>query len=104
MSKDQIAKEIRNMLHQTYGARFRKVILYESEARGEASLESDIDILVLLEGPVDYGTDLERNIDALYPLSRRLGRRISAKPVDINIFETVDCPLFRNAQRDGIVG
>jgi hypothetical protein len=62
----------------------------------------DIDVLVLLDGPVDYGRDLEANLSALYPLSLELGRRISAKPVPATEYETVDCPLYRAAHLEGI--
>jgi len=90
-------------LEAKHGDRLCGAVLYGSEARGEAGPESDIDILVLLEGPVDYGRDLEANLDALYPLSFQIGRRISAKPVAATEYEAVQCPLYRRARAEGIV-
>ena len=56
-------------------------MLYGSEARGTAGPDSDIDVLVLLEGPVDYGRDLELNVKTLYPLSLQIERPIISKPI-----------------------
>ena len=101
VDKEKLLVEIKRRLQAAHGERLRGVVLYGSHARGEASAESDIDVLVLLDEPVDYGEDLETNLDALYPLALELSRRISAKPVSAKQYETVDCPLYRNARRDG---
>ena len=102
MTREQLLKEIKARLEAAYGDRLRGVVLYGSEARGDARPDSDIDVLVLLDGPVDYGRDLETNLDALYDLSVRLGRRISAKPAEAAEYETVECPLYRSAHLEGI--
>ena len=102
MTTEDLLERIKSRLAVAHGARLRGVVLYGSQARGEAEADSDIDVLVLLDGPVDYGRDLEANLSALYPLSLELGRRISAKPVPAAEYETVDCPLYRAAHLEGI--
>ena len=102
MTKQQIVEQIRVRLEAKHGDRLVGVVVYGSEARGDAGPESDIDVLVLLDGPVDHGRDLEANLDALYPLALKIGRRISAKPVEATEYETLDCPLYRNVRPEGI--
>ena len=102
ISEQQILKEIKTRLEGAYGDRLRGVILYGSEARGQAGPDSDIDVLVLLDDPIDYGKDLENNLEALYPLSLEIGRRISAKPVSASQYETVQCPLYQSAHLEGV--
>ncbi|MFP4141319.1 MAG: nucleotidyltransferase domain-containing protein [Phycisphaerae bacterium] len=102
MGTDELLKTIRERLARAHGERLRGLVLYGSQARGQASSGSDIDVLVLLDDPVSYGRDLEKNLEALYPLSLELDRRISAKPVSAREYETVDCPLYREAHREGI--
>ena len=102
MNATEILAAIKARLEEAHGRRLRGVVLYGSVARGEAGPESDIDVLVLLDEPVDCGRDLETNLDALYPLALRLGRRISAKPVSAAEYESESCPLYENARREGI--
>ena len=102
MRRAQLLKEIRSRLARVHGERLRGIVLYGSEARGQAGPESDIDLLVLLAGPVRYARDLDLNLEALYPLSLRIGRRISAKPVAADEYEAAETPLYRNAHREGV--
>ncbi len=102
METRQLLEEIKRRLKCVYETRLQGVILYGSQARGEETPESDIDVLVLLKAPIDFGRDLQRNLDALYPLSLELNRRISAKPVSAHDYETVDCPLFQRVRKEGV--
>jgi predicted nucleotidyltransferase len=65
MDQLSLLKRIKTSLEATFGDRLRGVVLYGSEARGEATPDSDIDILVLLTGPVALGQDLRTIIHAL---------------------------------------
>ena len=102
MKPEEILAEIKERLTKAHGERLRGVVLYGSEARGDARSDSDIDVLVLLADPVDYARDLERNLDALYPLAFEIGRRISAKPASVTKYEDSDCPLYRQVREEGI--
>lgn len=103
MERRELLTEIRQRLLKAHGQRLRGVVLYGSEVRGEARPDSDIDLLVLLDGPIDYSRDLRTNINALYDLVLALERPISAKPVDIAAYETAAYPLYRNAKAQGVI-
>lgn len=99
----ELLEKIKQSLLAEYHQRLKGVVLYGSQARGQAGENSDVDILVLLDGPVNYGQDIDRNLKALYPISLQLGCRISAKPVTFSEYQTLDYPLFQNAHREGIM-
>lgn len=46
-------REVKERLRETYGDRLRRAILYGSQARGDADEESDVDVLVVLDGPIE---------------------------------------------------
>jgi uncharacterized protein len=102
MDRHELLGEIRQRLLAAHGRRLHAVVLYGSEARGEARPDSDIDVLVLLERPIDYARDLRTHIDALYDLVLALERFISAKPVDIDAYEAAAYPLYRSAKTEGV--
>jgi predicted nucleotidyltransferase len=47
---------IKSRLQAVYGDRLRGIVLYGSEARGESTPDSDVDILVLARRPGSSGT------------------------------------------------
>jgi len=102
MSED-VLNRIKSSLHAAFGERLQGVILYGSEARREAGEDSDIDLLVLLTGPVDQRRDSWTCIQALYPLVLELERPIHAKPTNIHAYEAQETPLYQNVRREGIL-
>jgi len=47
-------------LREIYGSRLKHLILFGSQARGDATPESDVDVLVVLAGPVTSIEEAER--------------------------------------------
>ena len=68
MNREQLLNQIKERLQDAYGDRLQGIVLYGSEARGEAEEDSDIDLLVLLKGPLELWNDIRTNVDVLYDL------------------------------------
>lgn len=95
--------ELKARLAAAYGERLHAVVLFGSEARGDARPDSDIDLLAVLDTlPGDYGDELERALVAVYPVALQLGRRVSVKPVAREEYEQGDSPLLREVRRSGV--
>lgn len=101
-SANSILKKCKAVLVESYGARFKGLVLYGSLARKQAAPNSDIDLLVLLSPPVDYFVELRRVVDVLYPIQLESDQLISAKPVAVDDFEQGRISLYRNAKREGM--
>jgi predicted nucleotidyltransferase len=101
LSEDVLSR-MKLRLQSAFGERLQGVILYGSEARHEAAADSDVDLLVLLIGPVDHGKDSWTCIRALYPLVLELERPIHAKPTDVLAYEAQQTLLYQDARREGI--
>ncbi|TAJ23321.1 MAG: nucleotidyltransferase domain-containing protein [Nitrospirae bacterium] len=97
-----LAARLKALLQGVFGDRLQGVVLYGSEVRREATPESDIDLLVLLTGPIALGQDLWTCLDALYPLQLDLDRPIHALPVDAHLYAKGEYALYRNARREGV--
>ena len=103
MERGELLKRVKSILQETYCERLRGVILYGSEARGTAEPDSDIDLLVLLDGPVDYWPEVRKLIHILYPLVlENDGRPLHATPADIADYEGQVWPLYRSVKQGGV--
>lgn len=102
MISEHLRKEIRSRLESAFRNRLQGVLLYGSQARAQAREDSDLDLMILLEGPVRLGRDLETIIEALYPLQLETDVPIHATPVSADVFNAGEFGLYRSARREGI--
>src|SRR5262252_162169 len=99
---DPILQHCRALLQALYGKRLQGVVLYGSCARGTEAPESDIDLMVLLEGPVDEAREIRRIWEALYPLQLESDRLLSVVPVDVALYNRGEYALYRQAKAEGV--
>ena len=93
----------KDKLQSHYQDHFVDLILYGSTVTHTASVDSDIDLLVLLKKPFDYFVEFRQITDLLYPIQLESERFISARPADVEEFEQGTIQLYRNARREGVV-
>ncbi len=99
---DPLLKRCAEAIRKAYPDRLAGIVLYGSVARGDDTPESDVDILVLIDG--DYGLldEIERLVDALYPLELESGKLISARPAHAEDYRRGATMFYRNAAEEGI--
>jgi len=102
MKIKEILKEFKEEIEKLYGKRLKDVILYGSWARGEATDESDIDLLIVLEGKVIPGKEIDRMIDIITEINLKYRVLISVYPVSEEDYSTVNSPLLINVRREGV--
>lgn len=106
-ASEQVRGAIRRFLDEAlaaHGDRIERVILFGSVARGQATGESDVDLLTVWRGPQDEA------LDALVPLTTRIlrdtGVDIMTHPVTTEQFAHIRemrTGFYENVERKGVL-
>ena len=97
-----VVAELRQGLQSLYGKRFRDLLLYGSYARGEADEGSDVDLLLLLEGPVETVKEIVRVQPVKWPLSLAADLVLSVMPVSVEAYQKAETSFIRNVRKDAV--
>jgi len=98
----RLVDRVKAHLYELYGQGIRRVILYGSHARGEATKDSDIDVLVLVDQSlnpreVDDGLD-----ELLYDIILEEHELVSVIVLPEDYFESHKFPFMLNVRKEGV--
>lgn len=97
-----ILDELKKRLSDLYGERLVELVLFGSQARGDAEDGSDIDVLVVLKGEVDACAEIKRTIDIVAGMSLENDTVVSCVFMNDDYYRRRNGPFLRNVRREGV--
>jgi len=98
----EILREFRHGLERIYGPRLAGLVLFGSQARGDALPDSDIDVMVVLHGEVSPLNEASRISRFRGDLCLRHDIVITCVYVSADEAQTADTPLLQNIRAEGV--
>jgi len=98
----QLVNQVKGHLRKKYEGKIREVILYGSHVRGEATKDSDIDILVLIDDSIDP-FEVRRSLsDLLFDILLEYDELISVVVLPEAFFKDYNYPFMLNVKKEGV--
>jgi len=97
-----VLAELRQQLECLYGERLARLVLYGSQARGDAGEGSDIDVLVVLVGDVSPCEEIARTSELVARISLRHDVVVVPAFVSEAQYQREQSPLLLNVRREGV--
>lgn len=85
------------------GDHLESMVLYGSQARGDAEEGSDIDVLCVLKGPFDYGDMIQRTSEVTAETSLEYEVVLSRTFVTRDEYISKKTPFLMSVRREGVV-
>jgi predicted nucleotidyltransferase len=101
VTDNPILQQLRAALDALYGDRIERVVLFGSQARGEANDDSDYDVAVFLKDIADRWRELDRLADLRSDILDQTGAFVDAKPYPAGAYRNRSS-LMREIRRHGI--
>lgn len=95
-------EELRDRLSRLYGERFQRTVVFGSRARGDASSDSDVDVLVVLGGDVRPFEEIRRAGEVVADVSLRNDIYLSCVYTSDFRFENAATPFLKAVRREGV--
>lgn len=101
LPSDALLGRFRTALHEIYGTRLDRVVLFGSRARGDAREDSDYEVAVFLKSMPDRWEELDRLALLRVDLLDETGVFLDAKPYTAAAYSE-QSPLMHEIRRDGL--
>ncbi|HNS19064.1 MAG TPA: nucleotidyltransferase domain-containing protein [Sedimentisphaerales bacterium] len=98
----RLVDQVKAHLHERYGEGIKRVVLFGSHARGEATKDSDVDVLVLVDQSLNPREVEDSLSDLLYDIVLNEGELVSVIAVTQERFENYNSPFMLNVRREGM--
>lgn len=98
----EILAEYKERLKEALGDSLESIMLYGSQARGDAGEESDIDVLCVMKKSFNYGELIDKTSQATAEISMKYGLTLSRTFVTSADFKTRKTPFLMNVRREGL--
>jgi predicted nucleotidyltransferase len=98
----RLVDRVKTHLHEMYGEGIKRVILYGSHARGEATKDSDVDVLVLVDQSLNP-SEVRRSVgNLLFDIILEEDEVISVIVLSEDFFEAHNLPFMLNVRKEGV--
>ena len=97
-----VVDELGTQLRSIYRDRLVRLVLFGSQARGDADPDSDIDVLIVLQGKVKPGEEILRTGETISTLSLKHNVVISRTFVSKEGFLAEQSSLLLNVRSEGV--
>jgi len=98
-----ILQKVKQSLRKFYQDKLEKIILYGSQARGDATEYSDIDILVVLKSTINPYDEIDKTSEIIADLCLEHDVVISRHFISSEKFESQNTPFIYNVKKEGII-
>lgn len=98
--------ELAESLHHVYGEKLKSVVLYGSVARGTQTVDSDIDVMILVDGDNDELRLYEDRLnDVSTDFSLKYLKVLSVVDISFQEYENWRSlsPFYKNVSKEGII-
>ncbi|MBI4722577.1 MAG: nucleotidyltransferase domain-containing protein [Candidatus Stahlbacteria bacterium] len=99
----QPISQIKKYLIKKYEDKIKQVIIYGSYARGEATKDSDIDILVVIDDSLNSYNVRKSLSDIIFDILLEKKELISVIAVPESIFKNYKSPFILNVKEEGMI-
>ncbi len=98
----EVLAAYRARLEAIYGDRLKALILFGSRARGDARADSDIDVMIVLEGPLDRWIESQRTSEVTSEVASRFNVDLARIFAAEDVYAGSDYTFYATVREEGV--